>query len=69
MDARAATRHVKGGIAMMENATRQVSEETNRRETHPTEPVGDGGAGRDLVIGFGGLGLCVLAALIVTLLS
>jgi hypothetical protein len=54
---------------MTESASRQVSEETNRRETHPMEPVGDGGAGRDVVIGFGGLGLCVLAALIVTLLS
>lgn len=53
---------------MTESASRQVSEETNRRETHP-EPMGDGGAGRDLVIGFGAMGLCVLAALIVTLLS
>ena len=54
---------------MRESTTRQVSEESNRREAHPMEPMGDGGAGRDLVIGFGGLGLCVLAALIVTLLS
>jgi hypothetical protein len=69
MDARAAKSHVKGGIAMRETTSRQVSEETNRRETHHTEPVGDSGAGRDMVIGFGGLGLCVLAALIVTLLS
>ena len=29
----------------------------------------DGGASRDLMIGFGGMGLCVLAALIATLLS
>jgi hypothetical protein len=29
----------------------------------------DGGAGRDLMIGFGGMGLCVLAALIITLLA
>lgn len=54
---------------MRESASQQVSEETNRRETHPMEPMGDGGAGRDLVIGFGSLGLCVLASLIVTLLS
>jgi hypothetical protein len=54
---------------MREDPSRQVSEETNRRETHPIEPVGDGGAGRDMVIAFGGMGLCVLAALIVTLLS
>jgi hypothetical protein len=32
------------------------------------EPMGDGGAGRDMVIAFGGLGLCVLGALIVALL-
>jgi hypothetical protein len=62
-------RVTKGGIAMKESASRQASDETSRRETHPMEPMGDGGAGRDLVIGFGGLGLCVLAALIVTLLS
>ena len=54
---------------MTESASRQVSEETKRIESHPMKPVGDGDAGRDLVIGFGGLGLCVLAALIVTLLS
>jgi hypothetical protein len=54
---------------MTESASRQASEETNQRETQPMEPMGDGGAGRDMVIGFGGLGLCVLAALIVTLLS
>jgi hypothetical protein len=69
MDARAAQESPKGGIAMRESASQQVSEENNRRETHPMEPMGDGGAGRDLVIGFGGVGLCVLAALIVTLLS
>ena len=54
---------------MTESASRQISEEPNRRETHPMEPMGDGGAGRDIVIGFGSIGLCVLAALIVTLLS
>jgi hypothetical protein len=54
---------------MRESASQQVSDETNRRETHPMEPMGDGGAGRDMVIGFGAMGLCVLAALIVTLLS
>ena len=54
---------------MTEGAPRQVSEETNPRKTHPMEPMGDGGAGRDLVIGFSLMGLCVLAALIVTLLS
>ena len=54
---------------MTESASRQVSDETNRKETHPMGPVSNGYAGRDLVIGFGGLGLCVLAALIVTLLS
>jgi hypothetical protein len=31
-------------------------------------PVDDGGAGRDMRFAFGGLGLCILAALIVTLL-
>jgi hypothetical protein len=54
---------------MTESASEQVSEETNQSETHPMEPMGDGGAGRDIVIGFGVMGLCVLAALIVTLLS
>ena len=54
---------------MKESASRQASEETNGRETHPREPMGDGGSGRDMLIGFGGMGLCVLAALIVTLLS
>jgi hypothetical protein len=54
---------------MRESASRQVSEETSRKEIHPMEPMGDGGAGRDVVIGFGVMGLCVLAALIVTLLS
>jgi hypothetical protein len=54
---------------MRESASRQVSEEINRSETHPMEPMGDGGSGRDMLIGFGGMGLCVLAALIVTLLS
>jgi hypothetical protein len=29
----------------------------------------DGGASRDLMIGFGGMGFCVLIALIATLLS
>jgi hypothetical protein len=54
---------------MREDASRQVSEEINRGETQPMEPMGDGGAGRDVVIGFSLMGLCVLAALIVTLLS
>jgi hypothetical protein len=54
---------------MRETASRQVPEEINRGETHRMEPMGDGGSGRDMLIGFGGIGLCVLAALIVTLLS
>jgi hypothetical protein len=53
---------------MRESVSRHVSEETNRSEADPMQPLGDGGSGRDMVIGFGGLGLCVLAALIVTLL-
>jgi hypothetical protein len=53
----------------METSTRQVSEEPERRETELMNPADDGGAGRDMRFAFGGLGLCILAALIVTLVS
>jgi hypothetical protein len=42
--------------------------ESLNKEESPMNPVDDGGAGRDMRFAFGGLGLCILAALIVTLL-